>query len=187
MKLNRSSTQTFIVGRMRLWKLLYINPKSFRDALIELSKAETDEDDMDSTTEDEEEWSDSDVEETPPEDVRTEKKDETEKIKENESDGNKTLQVESSPDITTVEGKRGKYDCPRFVLSQREEKGIHRHFKEALIVKLLGRNIGYKTLEACLKHMWIRQGTIIIIIDMEHNYFMVKFSIEDYMKHALIY
>ncbi|MCI97078.1 hypothetical protein A2U01_0118378, partial [Trifolium medium] len=39
------------------------------------------------------------------------------------------------------------YACPEIVLSQHEEKRIQRPWRRGVIVKLLGRRIGYKALE----------------------------------------
>ena len=49
-----------------------------------------------------------------------------------------------------------------------------------LIIKLLGRRIGFKALESKLYQLWARDG-IFEIIDLTHDYYMVKFSsYEDY-------
>lgn len=53
--------------------------------------------------------------------------------------------------VTVVEGKLGKYDCPTFHLTEREEERIRWPWLNAVIVKLLGRSIGYKALENRLK------------------------------------
>lgn len=47
-----------------------------------------------------------------------------------------------------------------------------------MIVRLLGRKIGYKALELRLKQMWVRNG-VINIIDIGNDYFLVPFSHED--------
>jgi hypothetical protein len=79
--------------------------------------------------------------------------------------------------IRVEEQKIGNYDCPIFVLSKSEEKRIHRPWKRGVIVKLLGRRIGYKALETRLKQMWVKKG-IINIIDLGNDYYLVTFSHE---------
>jgi hypothetical protein len=79
--------------------------------------------------------------------------------------------------IKVEEQKLGNYECPIFVLSKAEEKRIHRPWKRGVIVKLLGRRIGYKALETRLKQMWVKKG-IINIIDLGNDYYLVTFSHE---------
>ncbi|XP_058758009.1 uncharacterized protein LOC131631237 [Vicia villosa] len=80
--------------------------------------------------------------------------------------------------ITVKQGKRGGYDCPRIILSKMEEKRIQRPWRRGVIVKLLGRKIGYKALENRLQQMWVRKG-IIRIIDLGHDYYLVCFTHEE--------
>ncbi|KAK2456904.1 hypothetical protein QL285_004229 [Trifolium repens] len=79
--------------------------------------------------------------------------------------------------IRVEDQKVGNYDCPIFVLSKAEEKRIHKPWKRGVIVKLLGRRIGYKALETRLKQMWVKKG-IIHIIDLGNEYYLVTFSHE---------
>jgi hypothetical protein len=84
--------------------------------------------------------------------------------------------------LTVVEKKVGQYDCPTFILSEREEARIQKPWRQGLIVKLMGRRIGYKALETRLKQIWVRKG-VISIIDLGHEYFLVYFTNEeDYTK-----
>ncbi|PNX86740.1 zinc ion binding nucleic acid binding protein [Trifolium pratense] len=57
----------------------------------------------------------------------------------------------------------GEYECPDFIFSKLEEKRLYRPWRRGVIVKLLGRRIGYKALENRLKQMWVRKGVINII------------------------
>jgi hypothetical protein len=77
--------------------------------------------------------------------------------------------------IRVEDQKVGNYDCPIFVLSKAEEKRIHKPWKRGVIVKLLGRRIGYKALETRLKQMWVKKG-IINIIDLGNDYYLVTFT-----------
>ncbi|KAK2359196.1 zinc ion binding / nucleic acid binding protein [Trifolium repens] len=84
--------------------------------------------------------------------------------------------------LKVVEKKVGEYDCPEFILSEREESRIQRPWRQGLIVKLMGRRIGYKALETRLKQIWVRKG-VISIIDLGYEYFLVYFTNEeDYTK-----
>jgi hypothetical protein len=84
--------------------------------------------------------------------------------------------------LKVVEKKVGPYDCPEFILSEKEETRIQRPWRQGLIVKLMGRRIGYKALESRLKQIWVRKG-VISIIDLGFEYFLVYFSNEeDYTK-----
>lgn len=55
---------------------------------------------------------------------------------------------------------------------------------DGVIVKLLGRKIGFKALETRLKQLWVQQG-IMSIIDQNNDFFLVTFSHEDDLNHAL--
>ena len=55
------------------------------------------------------------------------------------------------------------------------EARVWKPWRKTLIIKLLGRKIGYKALESRLYEMWVKDG-IIDIIDLMHDYFMVNFS-----------
>lgn len=77
--------------------------------------------------------------------------------------------------LSVIEQRHGKYDCPAFCLTEQEEARIQQPWKEGLIVKLLGRKIGYKALESRLTQLWSKKGSI-NIIDLDHDYFLVVFS-----------
>ncbi|XP_058726109.1 uncharacterized protein LOC131597426 [Vicia villosa] len=77
--------------------------------------------------------------------------------------------------IKVVEQKVGGFNCPLFILSKAEERRIHKPWKRGVIVKLLGRKIGYKALETRLKQMWVKKG-VINIIDLSNDYNLVTFS-----------
>ncbi|XP_058735176.1 uncharacterized protein LOC131607134 [Vicia villosa] len=84
--------------------------------------------------------------------------------------GKKNMRVEEHFD--------GMYPCPKFIFSAYEESKIHRPWKKGIIVKLMGRRIGYKVLETRLKQLWVRKG-IINIIDLSNDYFIVTFTNDD--------
>jgi hypothetical protein len=79
----------------------------------------------------------------------------------------------------------GGYVCPEFVFSKNEEKRIYRPWRRGVIVKLLGKRIGYKALETRLKQMWVRKG-VISIIDLGNDYYLVAFTHEEDQYGALM-
>lgn len=52
--------------------------------------------------------------------------------------------------MKVVKSRVGEYECPEFIFSKLEEKRIYRPWRRGVIVKLLGRRIGYKALETRL-------------------------------------
>ncbi|GAU35495.1 hypothetical protein TSUD_384500 [Trifolium subterraneum] len=79
----------------------------------------------------------------------------------------------------------GDYECPNFIFAKQEEKCLYRPWRRGVIVKLLGRRIGYKALETRLKQMWVRKG-VINIIDLSNDYYLVAFSNEEDQYAALM-
>jgi hypothetical protein len=100
-----------------------------------------------------------------------------EELVEDEEDEKNNLQVE--------ELQVGGYDCPTILLSQKEESRIYRPWKRGVIVKMLGRKIGYKALENRLKQMWVRSG-VINIVDLGNDYFLVTFTSKEDQYHAMM-
>ncbi|KAF7813509.1 ribonuclease H [Senna tora] len=79
----------------------------------------------------------------------------------------------------------GDEACVVISISDKEKSRLSEPFDHALIIKLLGRNIGYKVLEKKLYQLWSVQG-ILSIIDLTNDYFLVKFTcVEDY-ENALL-
>ncbi|XP_058765607.1 uncharacterized protein LOC131639119 [Vicia villosa] len=91
---------------------------------------------------------------------------------------------DSNGDITIEEELIGGYECPKFIFSAEEEERMQRPWRRGVIVKLLGRRIGYKALENRLNQMWVRKG-VISIIDLSNDYYLVAFSHEDDKKAAM--
>ncbi|GAU46872.1 hypothetical protein TSUD_402900 [Trifolium subterraneum] len=82
---------------------------------------------------------------------------------EKEEDGEANYDEE---EMKVEKGRVGEYECPKFIFTSKEEKRLYKPWRRGVIVKLLGRRIGYKALETRLKQMWVRKG-IISIIDLE--------------------
>lgn len=49
------------------------------------------------------------------------------------------------------------YDCPVLILTEKEEQRLQKPWKHGVIVKLLGRKIGFKALETRLRQMWVKR------------------------------
>ncbi|XP_058726091.1 uncharacterized protein LOC131597407 [Vicia villosa] len=93
-------------------------------------------------------------------------------------DSNKETVEEGLGDIRVEEMIIGGYECPTFIFFAEEEQRIRRPWRRGVIVKLLGRRIGYKALENRLNQMRVRKG-VINIIDLSNDYYLVAFSHED--------
>jgi hypothetical protein len=70
-----------------------------------------------------------------------------------EMDAEEEIDEDEFASLQVVEKKVGPYDCPEFILSEREESRIQKPWRQGLIVKLMGRRIGYKALETRLKQI----------------------------------
>ncbi|KAL4297420.1 hypothetical protein GQ457_12G008290 [Hibiscus cannabinus] len=64
---------------------------------------------------------------------------------------------------------------PSIRFSNRVHERIDRNMRNAIIVRLLGQSIGYATLLNKMRAMWNPAGDI-QLIDIENNYFIVRFS-----------
>ncbi|MCH94654.1 hypothetical protein A2U01_0015617, partial [Trifolium medium] len=71
-----------------------------------------------------------------------------------QEDDDEREEEEEGEEMKVEEHTIGEYACPEFVFSKTEEKRIYRPWRRGVIVKLLGRRIGYKALETRLKQMW---------------------------------
>ncbi|XP_058764722.1 uncharacterized protein LOC131638194 [Vicia villosa] len=99
-------------------------------------------------------------------------------------EGGECIMEDSNGDITIEEEVIRGYECPKFIFSAEEEERMQRPWRRGVIVKLLGRRIGYKALENRLNQMWVRKG-VISIIDLSNDYYLVAFSHEDDKKAAM--
>lgn len=62
--------------------------------------------------------------------------------------------------------------CPTIPIPNEERVELSKPFRKALIVKLLGRTLRYKTLEVRLQRIWRFQG-IFKMIGLGNGYFMI--------------
>ncbi|KAL4383220.1 hypothetical protein GQ457_15G009900 [Hibiscus cannabinus] len=74
-------------------------------------------------------------------------------------------------------------DFPTIKFSERIHDQIDHSMKNVIIVRLLGRNIGYDTLLNRLHALWKPLGEI-QLIDLENNYFLVRF--EDRRDYSMV-
>ncbi|KAI9106887.1 hypothetical protein K1719_022415 [Acacia pycnantha] len=70
---------------------------------------------------------------------------------------------------------------PTFSFSDKMKKRLYKAWNKAVIVKLLGRNIGYKLLLSIIQKLWAKKG-VLSLINIGMGYFVVKFTNkEDYL------
>lgn len=89
-------------------------------------------------------------------------------------------------------GASVKEDIPRYVIepdpfkgpnvipSREEERRLGRPWKKTLIIKLLGKKIGFAFLKKKIDAIWVNNGHV-QLIDLGNEFFLARFSaIEDY-------
>ena len=77
--------------------------------------------------------------------------------------------------------------CSVTPLFKKDKIYMRRPWKQALIIKLLGPNIGYHILLGKITDLWIPKANFDLVA-MEHGYFSVKFSSMDdyeYVKYGV--
>ncbi|KAI9128895.1 hypothetical protein K1719_000378 [Acacia pycnantha] len=80
--------------------------------------------------------------------------------------------------------KEANRNFPKFNFFEKMKKCLHKAWHQAVIVKLLGRNIGYKSLLSILQTLWAKYG-IINLINVGSGFFVVKLSNKDDYLNAL--
>ncbi|KAJ4826085.1 hypothetical protein Tsubulata_015181 [Turnera subulata] len=83
-------------------------------------------------------------------------------------------------DIRFVQGKHGL----SLSFSADYKKRLEKAWQHAVIVKLLGKSIGYKTLCARLQSLWKPTGAV-RVIDLDNEFYAVRFEKEADYIHAL--
>ncbi|XP_038715029.1 uncharacterized protein LOC120008721 [Tripterygium wilfordii] len=73
---------------------------------------------------------------------------------------------------------------PSIAFSQKVHEQLIKPWKNTVVVKLLGRSIGYKTLCTRLESLWSMMSEY-TVIDLENDYFLIKFKNEDDTIQAL--
>ena len=71
-------------------------------------------------------------------------------------------------------------DCPSIKLIKTENLRLRKLWKQTLIIKLLGRRIGYTLLLRKIKELW-RPKAMVDLVALDDDFFLAKFSsIDDY-------
>ncbi|KAI9111365.1 hypothetical protein K1719_017055 [Acacia pycnantha] len=73
---------------------------------------------------------------------------------------------------------------PTFTFSDRMKKRLYKAWNREVIVKLLGREIGYKLLFSILQPLWAKRG-VINLINIGNGFFVVKFTNNEDYRNAL--
>ncbi|KAI9126247.1 hypothetical protein K1719_002668 [Acacia pycnantha] len=94
-----------------------------------------------------------------------------------ESDG------EDSEPLCVI-SKEENRNFPTFEFSEKMKKRLYKPWKQSVIVKLLGRNIGYKILLSILQKLWAKRG-VISLINLGNSFFVVKLTNRADYLHAL--
>ncbi|KAK4272616.1 hypothetical protein QN277_021145 [Acacia crassicarpa] len=96
-----------------------------------------------------------------------------------DNDSDDSMSDDDEPPCKTIEDPNRNF--PTFVFSSKMKKRMYKVWRDSLIIKLLGRNIGFKALESRVQSFWAKRG-VTKLINIGHGYFVVKFSNkEDYM------
>lgn len=62
---------------------------------------------------------------------------------------------------------------------------ITQPWKQAAVIKLLGRSVGYKMLCNRIENPW-EPTSKYVVIDLENDYFIVRFALEENCNHTLV-
>ncbi|RYR65034.1 hypothetical protein Ahy_A03g011031 [Arachis hypogaea] len=84
-----------------------------------------------------------------------------------------------------VNGETPFNPCPEIPVSKEEFEEWCKPWKNALMVKVLGKRVTFAFMEQRLRRDWEGKGKI-HVIDMNRDYFLVHFSDEEDYTHALM-
>ena len=73
---------------------------------------------------------------------------------------------------------------PSIYFPPRLRKKLHVQWKYCLIVKLLGKSIGYNTLKTRVKVVWDLEGDF-TMVDLDEGFFLFKFLMKEDYHHVL--
>lgn len=77
----------------------------------------------------------------------------------------------------TVDLEGGNRLLPKITLDKKVFQDLCEPWKDTLVIKLLGKNIGYMVMKDRLKRLWKPQGGF-DILDVDNGYFMVTFDMQ---------
>lgn len=80
--------------------------------------------------------------------------------------------------LVTVDLVGGNRLLPKIIISKDMFKELCHPWQEALIVKLLGKSVGYRIMQHRLSVLWKLSGGF-ELMDVDHGYYMVKFDLEE--------
>lgn len=96
-----------------------------------------------------------------------------------EDDG-KMREEDYVSDDDAYDVKDDNVDCPIISLTKEEKARIRKPWRQTLIIKVLGRTVGYTYLLKWLKTIW-RPKAAMELVSMENDYHLVRFaSVMDY-------
>lgn len=78
--------------------------------------------------------------------------------------------------LVRVEFEEGKKHLPRVFVADSVIDNLSTAWKDSLVVKVLGKNLGYSLMKQKLKALWKPKGGF-EIIDVDHGVYMVKFDL----------
>ncbi|KAJ7947238.1 reverse transcriptase [Quillaja saponaria] len=82
------------------------------------------------------------------------------------------MNVESDDDMKDLDQGEND-DCPIIFLTKEEKKRIRQPWRESVIIKLLGKKIGYNFLCKKLYQIWKPKG-VLKVIDLGNDFFLVR-------------
>ncbi|KAL6499563.1 hypothetical protein OROGR_027473 [Orobanche gracilis] len=103
--------------------------------------------------------------------------------------GTHTVMVQERVDLIAhklarVELEEGHKHLPKVFVADSVIENLSMPWKEALVIKLLGKNLGYNLMRSKLKALWKPKGGF-EILDVDHGVFMVKFDLPDDKENVL--
>ena len=78
--------------------------------------------------------------------------------------------------LARVEFDEGNKHLPRFFVADSVIDNLSSPWKDALVIKILGKNLGYNLMRKKLQTLWKPKGGF-EIIDVDHGVYMVKFDL----------
>ncbi|KAJ8769819.1 hypothetical protein K2173_008225 [Erythroxylum novogranatense] len=74
--------------------------------------------------------------------------------------------------------------CPEFAIDPLFKQQLQTPWQQAIIVKVLGRTVGYKVLYSRIHQLWKPKGELDVLA-LGNDFFLVQFSMEDDRNHAI--
>lgn len=80
--------------------------------------------------------------------------------------------------MVQIEHENGNRLLPKVHLDERIFQELYNPWQDAIVIKLLGKNIGYKTMKDRLTKVWRLNGGF-AIMDVDNGFYMVKFDLPE--------